>query len=68
MTLILIANGILAVAVVAVIASLVAWAVRGSHHEGRPTMAGPRRRWLRHTISLRPHSDAARGPLVRPFA
>jgi hypothetical protein len=68
MTLVLIANVILAVAVVAVIASLIAWAVHGSQHEGRPVAAGPRRRWLRHTISLHPHSGSARRPLVRPFA
>jgi hypothetical protein len=68
MTYVLIANGVLAAVVLAVVGSVVAWAVRGSHHEGRPVVAGSQRRWQRHTISLRPRSAHQSRTSVRPFA
>ena len=64
MTLVLIANAALAVAVLAGILGLAIWTIRGSHHEGRPVASAGRRVWHRHTITLGhgPAPSATRRP------
>jgi hypothetical protein len=67
MTLVLVANIVLAAIVLAAVLGLAAWAIRGSHHEGRPVTVASRRQWARPTITLRrgPAHGARR---VRPFS
>ena len=67
MTLILVVNIVLAAIVFAAVIGLASWAIRGSHHEGRPVPVASRRQWTRPTIALRggaPHG----GRLARPFS
>jgi hypothetical protein len=67
MTLVLVANIVLAAIVFAAVLGVAAWAVRGSHHEGRPVTVATRRQWVRPTAMLhRGHAHNARS--VRPFA
>jgi hypothetical protein len=68
-TLALIFNIALSLVVLIAVLSVAAWAVVHSHHEGRPVaVAARRRRWMRHTVSLRRGSSASSRPLARPFA
>jgi hypothetical protein len=67
MTLVLVANIILAALVFAVILTVAMWAINGSRHEGQPVTVARRRHWLRPTISLR-REPARSGRRVRPFA
>ncbi|HWE10598.1 MAG TPA: hypothetical protein VG325_14695 [Solirubrobacteraceae bacterium] len=61
MTLVLVANVVLAAIVFAAVLGLAAWAIRGSHHEGRPVTVASRRQWARPTIALRRgHGPGAR--------
>ena len=66
MTLVLVANIVLAGIVFAAILALASWAIRGSQHEGRLLEAGNRRQWARPTISLR-RAPARGGRYARPF-
>jgi hypothetical protein len=66
MTLVLVANIVLAAIVFAAVLGLAAWAIRGSHHEGRPVTVAARRQWARPTAMLR-RGDAHGAPSVRPF-
>ena len=67
MTLVLIANIALAALVFAAVIGLASWAIRGSHHEGRPVTAASGRQWARPTIALR-RGAVDGGRRVRPFA
>jgi hypothetical protein len=67
MTLVLVANIVLAAIVFAGVIALMAWAIRGSHHEGRPVTVASRRQWARPSIALR-HGAAHGGQRVRPFS
>ena len=53
MMLVLVVNIALAAIVFAAVLGLASWAIRGSHHEGRPLAAASRRQWARPTIALR---------------
>jgi hypothetical protein len=67
MTLVLVINIVLAALVFAAVLGLAAWAIRGSHHEGRPVTVASRRQWLRPTITLR-HGAPYGGQRARPFS
>jgi hypothetical protein len=67
MTLVLVANIVLAAIVFAAVLGVAAWAIRGSHHEGRPVTVATRRQWARPTAMLR-RPDAQNPRSVRPFA
>jgi hypothetical protein len=67
MTLVLVANIVLAAIVFAAVLGLAAWAIRGSHHEGRPVTVASRRQWARPTIALR-RGTAHGARQARPFS
>jgi hypothetical protein len=67
MTLVLVANIVLAAIAFAAVLGVAAWAIRGSHHEGRPVTVGTRRQWARPTAMLR-RGDAQNARSIRPFA
>ena len=67
MTLVLVINIALAAIVFAAVLGLASWAIRGSHHEGRPLTVASRRQWARPTIVLR-RSAPYGGRRARPFS
>jgi hypothetical protein len=67
MTLVLIVNIVLAAIVFAAVIGLASWAIRGSHHEGRPVSIASRLQWARPTIALR-RGAPYDGRNVRPFS
>lgn len=66
MTIVLVANIVLSALAFAAILGVAAWAIRGSHHEGRPITVASRRRWVRPTISLGRAAPSRK--LARPYA
>jgi hypothetical protein len=67
MTIVLVANIVLAAIVFAAVVGLAAWAIRGSYHEGRPITVASRRQWARPTATLRRgHAHGAHS--ARPFS
>jgi len=66
MTLVLVINIVLAAIVLAAVLALASWAIRGSHHEGRPVTVASRRQWARPSMALR-HNAPYGGRHARPF-
>lgn len=63
MTVVLVVNIVLAAIVFAAVMAIAAFAIRGSHREGRPVEVASRRRWVRPTIALHgPTHQHARRP------